>query len=142
MTANNYENPVSIQVRDFMAEREEQRIGVDERRIERRHAYLFDKLEQLKQEHPELDAAALERLTVGDCMFDLENRLGMIRLYADSIANLCNEHVEDIGRDVPAAVELLQVSLWHLQDDIARFQQDADGVRKVASALIERRPAI
>lgn len=107
MTTNNYENPTSIKICDYLAEKEEQRLGTDER----------------------ADA-------VRDGLSDLETRLIQIEVFAKSIMRYCDSYVEDIGADAPDELQHLQFCLWHLADDVRRFEQDFDRTRLDASALV------
>ena len=106
-------NSTETNIRDYLAEKDEQRIGVDERRA-----------------------------AVRDGLFDLETELIRIKVFADSIRYTTDSYVEDIGEDAPDEVQHIQFCLWHLSDDIRRFEQDFDKTRLDASALIERRRAV
>lgn len=123
---------------DYLAEKDEQRLGVNvDDLIEGRYKAVFDKMEEVHADFPELDAAALERRAVCDCLFDVETAAIRLKLYASSIMHLVDGYVEDCGTDVPPEIEMLQLSMWHLADDCERFESDFDGVRLMASRLIE-----
>ena len=138
-------NNTDSKVRDYLAERDEQRFGVEvdeliinvDDLIERRHKAVFDKLESLKADFPEMDPVSLERMAVTDCLFDLGTKAVRLRLYADAIARLLDSHVEDCGTDVPPDIELLQLSMWHLSEDCEAFEEEFDSVGMMASALIK-----
>lgn len=138
-------NADETKIRDYLAEKDEQRLGVNvddliinvDELIERRHKAVFDKLDSLKAEHPELGPVRLERMAVTDCLFDLETKAIRLKLYADGIMHLLDSYVEDCGTDVPPEIEMLQLSMWHLADDCESFETEFDGVRMMASALIE-----
>ena len=97
-------------VRDYLAEKEEQRLGTVER----------------------ADAKDAAR----DALFDLETRLVQVKVFADSIMRRADSYVEEIGKDAPDDLQHIQFCLWHLADDISRFEEDFGKARIEVSHLI------
>ena len=124
-------------IRDYLAEKAEQRIGIDEDSIVKRNAYVFDLLEEIRSAHPGIDPVRLERVTAHDALSDVTQRLEMMSCYIDSILWLLDDYVEDLGTDAPPMVEHIAWDMSHLSDDCKRLTSDAYSASRLAQALVE-----
>lgn len=128
-------------IRDYLAEKAEQRIGIDEDSIVKRNAYIFDLLEEIKSAHPGIDPVRLERATAHDALNDVTQRLETMSCYIDSILWLLDDYIEDLGTDVPPMVEHIQWDMSHLADDCKRLSADAYSASRLAQGMI-RHPRV
>ena len=125
------------QISDYLAEKAEQRIGIDEDSIVKRNAYVFDLLDEIKSAHPGIDPIKLERMTACDGLSGVTQRLETMSCYIDSILWVLDDYIEDLGADVPPMVEHIQWDMTHLSDDCKRLTADAYSASRLAQALVE-----
>ena len=122
---------------DFIAEREEQRIGISDARIERQNKILFDKLDQLRAVYPDADAAKLEQLAVIDSLDEVDMRMNRLALFLESLDWFASMCVEDAGLEATEEMLHIMYCADAALDDCRRITEDYRSARLMASALIE-----
>ena len=123
-------------IRDYLAEKAEQRIGIDEDSIVKRNAYIFGMLDEVRSAHPNIDPISLERMTACDGLSDVTMRLERMGFYIDSILWLLDDYIEDLGTDAPPMVEHIQWDLSHLAADCKTLTADAYSASRLAQGMI------